>query len=141
MRTLGWKLTLLGVLCGVGGSQARAWSTGDVVCAKHVLAPSYPRLAWLARLTGTVSLDVQVAADGRVRSATGSGAHKLLNSTAEENIREWTFCPSSEGVTLEVTYVFRFEGQGQNEQSPPRVLLDLPNRVEIIAHPPVPGGY
>jgi|SRR5208282_3433494 len=133
-------LILLGVLLGVSGlhTEARA---ADNVCTKHILAPAYPRLAWFAQLTGAVGVDVDIAADGKVRSAVGSGAHNLLNRAAEENAREWIFCSSAEGFKLRVTYVYRLEGRRENEQSPPKVSFDLPDRVEIVAHPPEPRGY
>lgn len=130
----------LAVLLLVGGLNTTASSAVDSLCTKHILAPSYPRLAWLAQLTGTVSVDIDVAADGKVRSAVGSGGHNLLNRAAEENAREWTFCSSAEGFKLRVTYVYRFEGRREDEQSQPKVSFDLPDRVEIVAHPPEPHG-
>jgi hypothetical protein len=82
------RLVFLCALLGFG-MQAKAWSADDRVCTKHILAPGYPRLAWQAQVTGTV--DVEVAADGSVRSAVGSGALNLLNHAAEENVRQWIF--------------------------------------------------
>ena len=134
-------LMFLGVLLGFAMLQAKALPAGDGVCVKHILAPGYPRLAWQAQLTGTVNVDVAVAADGSVRPAVGSGAHNLLNQAAEENVRQWIFYPSAEGFRQKVVYVYRLEGGREDQQSPPKVSFDLPDRVEIVAHPPAPGGY
>jgi hypothetical protein len=133
------RLVFLCALLGFG-MQAKAWSADDRVCTKHILAPGYPRLAWQAQVTGTV--DVEVAADGSVRSAVGSGALNLLNHAAEENVRQWIFCSNAEGFKQKVAYVCRLEGRREDEQPPPTVVsFDLPDRVEVVSHPPAPHGY
>jgi len=110
----------------------------DGVCVKHIRTPTYPRLAWFAQLTGNVDVDVEVDSDGKVRSASATGAHKLLNEALEKNVSEWTFSSSSQSARLKITFVYRLDGKKEVDQSPPIVLFDLPNRVEIVARPPQP---
>jgi TonB family protein len=105
------------------------------VCTQHIVDPTYSRLTWFARITGTVNVDVEVAANGSVRSAVGSGAHNLLNHAAEENVKKWTFCSEKDNFKVKMSYVYRFEGQEEDEPLP-KVVFHLP-RVEIVAHPPI----
>jgi TonB family protein len=121
---------------------AAACLGADQTCAKHVVVPGYPRLARVARLEGTVNVEIQVDSRGKVISAKASGGHKLLQSASEENIREWTFDSSmlsgGQPRRLQIAYLYRLEGKEQYHDAPPKVILDLPDRVEIIAHPPEP---
>jgi TonB family protein len=107
---------------------------------RHVVVPGYPRLARIARLEGTVSVEVEIGTDGTVISAKASGAHKLLERAAEENLRQWTFEPTARGSVSKHTIIFtyRLDGKEEDSESPPVVILDLPCRIEIIAHPPEP---
>jgi len=133
-------LMLFAMLSGVGALPEKAWAADEVVCTKHVLTPSYPRLAWFARITGTVNVDVEVAADGTVRTAVASNGHNLLNRASEDNVRKWTFCSAPKDFKLKLTYVYRFEGREEYEQPEPKVSLALP-KVEIVSRPPAPRGY
>jgi TonB family protein len=96
----------------------------------------------MARLQGSVRVEIKVGADGKVVSATATGNDRLLERASEENIRQWRFCPASsaqESVrTQTVTYVYRLEGREEYYDPPPRVVLDLPEKVEITSHPPEP---
>jgi len=107
---------------------------------KHIVVPGYPRVARVARLQGTVSVEIEIGPDGKVISAKASGGHKLLQDAAEENIRQWTFEPSAPSenapTTLRIAYVYRLEGKEEVYYSPPVVIFDLPERVEIVGHPP-----
>jgi TonB family protein len=108
---------------------------------KHMVVPVYPRLAWFAQLQGTVNVDIEVGADGRVRSARATGAHNLLDQAAEENVRNWLFVPSDvagSATKLTVKYVYKLEGKKQHELSAPEITLDLPDAITIVASPPAP---
>jgi TonB family protein len=105
---------------------------------KYIAPPIYPTIARTANLQGTVKIKVEVGPNGKVTSAKASGAHELLDHVAEENLREWTFDPSETGYKLNVTYVFRMEGEATDYAMPPRIILELPGRVEIIAQPVKP---
>lgn len=122
---------------------AVACYSAEAIYARHVVVPGYPRLARMARLQGSVTVDIQISADWTVTSARGSGPNKLLERAAEENIREWTFFPppvasSSASIQTTVTYVYKLEGKEEYYDPPPRVVLDLPYRVEVTSQPPEP---
>jgi len=119
-------------------SAASAHAQEPVV--RQIVAPVYPRLAWLASLQGRVLLELEIDKNGRVQSVKASGSHPLLRDESEKNIRQWTFQsfrdPSSFPVRLKVQYVYRFEGESEDELSPPRVVITVPDKVEIVARPP-----
>jgi TonB family protein len=120
---------------------ASSQSAADIR-VKHMIVPAYPRLAWFAQLQGTVNVDIEVGADGKVRSARATGAHNLLDQAAEENVRNWLFAPSgsvgASATKLTVKYVYKLEGKKQHELSAPKITLDLPDAITIVAAPPEP---
>lgn len=113
------------------------------VCVRHMIVPGYPRLARTARLQGSVNIEIQIDAEGTVVSAVASGANKVLQRAAEQNLRQWTFYPrlltgGSSSTRLKVTFVYRLEGEQEYYDPPPRVVLDIPSRVQITTNPPEP---
>ena len=130
MRTLLIGFLLSGAICH-GAEQ------GSV---RHIVVPGYPSLALQAQLQGTVSVQVEIGADGKVLSAKGSGAHTLLVRAAEENARQWTYdAIGTEGNSARkqtVVYVYKLAGKEKYYERCPVVIIDLPSRVEITGHPP-----
>ena len=88
----------------------------DATCPRHLVAPGYPHLARMASLQGSVTVEFEISPDGKVISASGSGAvHKLLITASEENIREWTFEPLKAPLTSPskhtITYIYKLAGK------------------------------
>jgi len=112
------------------------------VRVRQIVAPVYPRLAWLATLQGSVSMELEIGRDGKVESAKASGAHPLLMEESEKNIRLWTFGPFPEGTAfplkLAVRYAYKLDGEPEYYMSQPNVVITLPDRVQIVARPPKP---
>ena len=109
---------------------------------KHIVVPGYPRLARSARVEGSVKVEIKIDDQGHVIAATPSGGHKLLQSATVDNVQRWTFEaaePSHEGPTgTSITYTYKLEGKANYDDTPPIVVLDLPDRILVIAHPPEP---
>jgi len=105
----------------------------DEICVKHLEVPDHPRIALLARIQGTVTLDLTIAADGRVISVSGSG-DSLLKSAAEANIRGWVFSGSTKSASTvrQLTITFEYISTAGTEDNPrAAVAFDLPGRVQI----------
>ena len=111
------------------------------VVVKDVVVPAYPPLAKTAKLEGSVPVEIEINADGKVISAKGKGGDPILQRAAEENIRLWTFQPSEDHTQNPVkhTIIFDYKIVGKRVAIPscPAVLLHLPDRVEISAQPPL----
>ena len=85
---------------GIGGGDAGVPATTDIGASLQTLAappPPYPRDALVARLEGTVVLDVHVDAAGRpvdVVVVTSSG-HRALDRAAQRQVlQKWRFRPA-----------------------------------------------
>lgn len=62
---------------------------------KHQVQPAVPPIARQMGISGTVRLEIQIAADGSVKSAKPLGGHPLLIQSAEDAVRKWRFEPGS----------------------------------------------
>ncbi len=55
----------------------------------------YPELARKMNITGTVKVEVVVAANGTVKDAKVVGGHPVLANAALEAVRKWRFEPAA----------------------------------------------
>jgi hypothetical protein len=93
--------------------------------------PLYPPVARVANVEGVVH--VKVTTDGhRVTNAEVLDGHKLLAESAEKNVRTWEFA-THEPTTFTVTYSYKLVTNLKAVQNNPRVVLQLPTRVEVDA--------
>lgn len=80
---------------------------------KHVSAV-YPSAARDARISGTVILEVQVGADGRVEDVRVLGSIPELDAAAIEAVRQWEYAPrrvNGEPVPMTLTVAIQFSLQ------------------------------
>lgn len=66
---------------------------------KSRVEPIYPDLAKKMKLTGSVQLQIVVAADGTVREVHVLGGHPVLAAAAKNATLEWRYQPSSKETT------------------------------------------
>jgi hypothetical protein len=122
----------------LGGVSARA----EQPQVRQIVAPGYPLLAWAARLQGSAIMELEIGPDGTVQSAKGSGTHPLLLREAEKNASEWTFGGFTEGasfpIRFKLRYIYRLEGEPAYPMPQPRVVITLPDIVQIVVRPPEP---
>ena len=62
--------------------------------------PAYPELARQMNVTGTVKIEVVIAANGTVRTLKPLGGHPLLIQSASEALRKWRYAPGPETTTI-----------------------------------------
>jgi hypothetical protein len=148
------------ILLGVTLLSAAAWGQahpGQKAVAQHyphlirAEVPLYPPLARTLNVTGIVEIQVVVekgvVTDTQVKSVViasqnGSplndeGTKKVgafLSNPALANLKTWQFQPEDR-ATFVVTYTFQIEGQETSAPENPRVELDLPLFVKVIARP------
>lgn len=60
---------------------------------KTQVQPIVPEMARHMGLKGTVRLEIEIAADGTVKSARALGGHPLLIQSAEQAVRKWRYEP------------------------------------------------
>ncbi len=101
----------------------------EMPVVKSAEMPLYPHLARMARIEGTVRMEVTT--DGMaVTKIAGSGAHKLLLDAAEQNVRTWKLY-RHKPQTFMVVFIYKLERPDVFGFVNPTLLLELPNRVEI----------
>lgn len=81
----------------LAGAPARAQEGRKV---KSKVLPELPEIARQMNLRGTVRLEVEIAADGTVKSTRALGGHPLLIQSAERAVRNWRFVPGPASKTV-----------------------------------------
>jgi TonB family protein len=76
---------------------------------KIKVQPVYPELAKRMSITGTVRLNVVVAANGQVKNTRALGGHPILVSAAMDAMKQWRFEPAA----VESSGVVEFKFQRQ----------------------------
>jgi TonB family protein len=67
---------------------------------KSKVSPQYPVLARKMNVSGSVKLEVFVAANGQVKSVKPLGGHPLLIDAAESAVKQWRYEPGAEGPEI-----------------------------------------
>ena len=137
-------LTLAGFLSHIGCALAQREK--PLVYLKHMeLSFRYPALARQARLQGTVTVKLTIAADGTVLTADSSSddllltKYPLLQAQTAELVKKWTFgcfdCPAGNNFEHVIRVIYKLGGDPKSYDDT-RIVLDLPNEVLITANPP-----
>ena len=90
-------MVAIGMAAGtvVAGLQAQD-AQGEIVRrTKSKVQPTYPELARKMNLTGTVKVEVVVAANGTVKEVKVVGGHPVLASAALDAVKKWRFEPAA----------------------------------------------
>ena len=95
IRTFANIFALIAVLACVSTAAAE-----EMRKVKSEVRPEVPAMARQMKLKGTVRLEVEVAADGTVKSTKPLGGHPLLIQSAEQAVRKWRFEPGPAGKTV-----------------------------------------
>jgi TonB family protein len=73
---------------------------------KSKVSPTYPDLAKRMNVTGTVKVQVVIAANGTVKSTKVIGGHPLLVESSLDAVKKWKYEPGTEDTTTTVEFVF-----------------------------------
>lgn len=108
-RKTGVLVAVMAIAAGIGSVELRGQDVqGELVRrAKSKVPAVYPDLARRMNLTGTVKVEVVVAANGTVKEAKVVGGHPVLATAALEAVRKWRFEPAS--VESSGVVDFKFE--------------------------------
>jgi TonB family protein len=93
--------------------------------------PRYPSLARNAGIAGVVTVEFTVTA-GEVTSAEAKSGDRMLSSEAVANVRTWRFATATNG-TLTTTFTYELEQRQSGSSELPRITLELPARVHVVA--------
>lgn len=74
---------------------------------RHYVRPSLPEIAKKMHLKGSVKLEVQITAGGKVTAVKPVGGHPLLVESASDAVRAWEFEPADQSTTGAVVINFQ----------------------------------
>lgn len=140
------------VLCFLALSQAGAQQSGpaspvqdttNAMCVENMQIPSYPPLARMARIEGTLSVTIKLGRDSAAnevsaqsRMSTDNGK-EILVSAIETALRKSQFRRDCAGKVVVLQFEFRFEGDPYDRQTQ-EISFGYPNRFRITTRPPIP---
>jgi len=86
---------------------------GDIKAPRKVrdAAPTYPAIARIARVQGTVLIDATIGKDGTVRNVRVVGRPQMLDEAALAAVRQWRYTPTllnGEPVEVIMTVTVQF---------------------------------
>jgi protein TonB len=67
---------------------------------KSKVNPQYPELARKMNVSGSVKLELVIAANGQVKSVKPLGGHPLLIDAAQNAVKQWRYEPGAEGTEV-----------------------------------------
>jgi TonB family protein len=90
-------LAVMAMTAGAGVGRLRGQDAQVEITrrAKSKVAPLYPELARKMNITGTVKIQIVVAANGTVKDAKVLGGHPVLAGAALDAVRKWRFEPAA----------------------------------------------
>jgi TonB family protein len=128
-------LYVIGVLARANGQDSLAHPSAIVT---HAEIPQYPALALAGRLTGSVHLRVVVEHGEVVKAESDSPSQvQILINEAVQNVKTWRFAHNAKG-SFDVTYVFELRGNEGVVPENPRIEMELPTLVKLVARPVKP---
>jgi len=129
------------VLAGLSvWAQDARYSARDWTPSKIVGITEYPRVARIARVTGSVAVQCTLDPAGKVTSAEVLSGPPMLRKPATENALQWTFRLVTKDAfihSLILIYVFVLEGE-QQVQANTTFTFEGPSTVRVTAAPPLP---
>ena len=100
----------------------------------EAVAPAYPRIAATAGAAGTVTIEVQIRADGTVSSTRVIKGVGVLAAAARISARRWIFSGTSDGGARVVPLTFVFRIMPPNTRKDELLPIFMPPyRVELRA--------
>jgi TonB family protein len=85
--------------------------------------PTYPRLARLARIAGTVTIGFAIDSEGRIAAIEIISGHPLLSAAAKENLATWRFTAPTGALPVEsrrVSYIFELSSDSADGYYDPK---------------------
>ena len=78
----------------------------DERAVKTRVAPVYPELAKRMKISGMVSIEATVDADGKVTAVKTLSGNRALSQAAEDAVSRWRYVPAPEATKVDVNLNF-----------------------------------
>ena len=121
--------------CVAGLAQTEQAAEANMACIEGLQMPSYPPLARVANVSGSVTASVVLATDGSVQSKIAG--HQLFKETVEKAIQSSTFSKTCASKTVTVIFDFTID-KDLAPTDAQRISFGYPNRFWIVTpNPPL----
>ena len=101
-RRFARKTLLLGLALALFVAHAAADTRKPVVNPD----PEYPEIAKRMNISGTVKVELVIAADGTIKSAKVLGGHPLLADAVQKALKKWKYAPGASETTMQLDFKF-----------------------------------
>jgi TonB family protein len=101
LRIAGWVLRL-GLAIALFADLAAAEYRKPLVNPN----PEYPEIAKRMNISGTVKVELVIAADGTIKSAKVLGGHPLLADAVQKALKKWKYAPGDAETTMLLEFRF-----------------------------------
>jgi TonB family protein len=101
-RRFARKILLLGLAIALFAAPAAADTRKPVVNPD----PEYPEIARRMKISGTVKVELVIAADGTIKSAKVLGGHPVLADAVQRALRKWKYAPGASETTMQLDFKF-----------------------------------
>jgi TonB family protein len=103
-----WMVRLAGWCFGLGLAIALFTGHAAADARKPVVSPNpeYPEIARRMNISGTVKVEIVIAADGSIKSAKVLGGHPLLADAVQRALKKWKYAPAASDSTLLLDFKF-----------------------------------
>jgi hypothetical protein len=99
--------------------------------------PAYPRLFWVARVTGEAKVTITIGAGGAPALVDVQSARPQLAGWLKSSLQSAVFLDRCIGQTLEINLIYRLAGT-PNAEPLNEIRMKGPNTFEITARNPIP---
>ena len=96
--------------------KALPWALASTFFAVHAAAdarkpvanpdPEYPEIARRMNISGTVKVELVIAADGTIKSAKVLGGHPVLADSVQRALKKWKYAPGTGETTMQLDFKF-----------------------------------
>ena len=119
---------------GLALAQKASMDASNVACGVRIRVPNYPTIARAAHITGTATAVITVAADGHPARVELTGAHPLLKTAVEKELRTSEF--SRACFEKHVRLIFEFVIAGEPSEHPESSIAFVPPNRFVVTTPP-----
>jgi hypothetical protein len=134
-KSIGLGLLATVVMCFSSGGRTQAELRAQSIAVKRVVAlTTYPRLAQLSAVEGTVQLVAKIRGDGTVESVRRAAGPGILSGEAERVLLKWQFNPCDSGSAVRevaITFNFILDGICTLPDCKVEFEVDLPGTVTV----------
>jgi hypothetical protein len=109
----------------------------DLTCVESMYVPQYDGLFWVARVSGTAHVLVNIGAHGTPTSIEVRSASTQLGALLRSSFKDAKFASRCAGQTIEVNFIYELRGDSTPTPHNKTRLKNV-NTFEVVANLPIP---